>query len=438
MPLTRLTTMPAARLRSLLAPPVPGAVWVVRRRTLALGGLAYAALALWASAATWFIVFHDQALAQFMERQSAQQYAYEERISALRVRLDRVATQKLLEQDGVENRIADLASRQVTLENRHAMLAGLSEQAGDGAGLPGADYGTAPILAPLTGPLPGIGGPVAEPRIAGEPKPVPVPSPTPESLGLRTDAGDGALTPAETGSRPSGPGATLRVAGLERALDGIEARQSLALDQILVRGRAEAARLRVAVAEIGLDAGRFLPARAGGVGGPLVPVGDGPFESAVIQAQRNLGELGLLRRVVRALPLRRPTVIDAGLSSTFGYRVDPFTRGLALHTGVDLKAEYGAPARAAAAGTVVSAEYSGGYGNMVEIDHGHGLATRYGHLSGFAVVPGQAVAAGQVVGRVGSTGRSTGPHLHYETRIDGEPVDPQRFLRAGTRLLAAR
>ena len=82
------------------------------------------------------------------------------------------------------------------------------------------------------------------------------------------------------------------------------------------------------------------------------------------------------------------------------------------------------------------ADYSGGYGNMVEVDHGHGLATRYAHLSAIMVVPGQAVAAGQTVGRVGSTGRSTGTHLHYETRIDGEPVDPQRFLRAGARMAA--
>ena len=76
------------------------------------------------------------------------------------------------------------------------------------------------------------------------------------------------------------------------------------------------------------------------------------------------------------------------------------------------------------------AEYNGGYGNMVEVDHGHGLVTRYAHLSAFDVSPGQWVEPGTIVGRVGSTGRSTGPHLHYETRIDGEPVDPVRFLRA--------
>jgi murein DD-endopeptidase MepM/ murein hydrolase activator NlpD len=115
-------------------------------------------------------------------------------------------------------------------------------------------------------------------------------------------------------------------------------------------------------------------------------------------------------------------------------RIDPFTRGPALHTGLDFRADPGAEVRATAAGRVVSAEYSGGYGRMVEVDHGNGITTRYAHLSAMRVAPGQAVSAGTILGRVGSTGRSTGPHLHYETRIDGTPVDPQLFLRAGARL----
>jgi murein DD-endopeptidase MepM/ murein hydrolase activator NlpD len=105
-----------------------------------------------------------------------------------------------------------------------------------------------------------------------------------------------------------------------------------------------------------------------------------------------------------------------------------------MHTGLDFRAEYGAPVRASGAGQVVGAEYAGAYGRMVEIDHGNGVTTRYAHLSSFAVSPGQSVAAGTVIGRAGSTGRSTGAHLHYETRIDGEAIDPQRFLRAGSRL----
>ena len=138
-----------------------------------------------------------------------------------------------------------------------------------------------------------------------------------------------------------------------------------------------------------------------------------------------------LARTVRRLPLGRPLTGELEQTSPFGARVDPFTRGLAYHTGTDFRSEEGAPVRATGAGGVTSAEYTGGYGNLVEIDHGGGLVTRYGHLSVFGVAPGDRIEAGQIVGRVGSTGRSTGNHVHYETRINGEPVNPTRFLDAG-------
>ena len=105
-----------------------------------------------------------------------------------------------------------------------------------------------------------------------------------------------------------------------------------------------------------------------------------------------------------------------------------------MHTGLDFRSSSGDPVRATASGKVESAGWSGGYGKMVEIDHGNGLSTRYGHLSEIDVKVGQPIKIGQTIGRVGSTGRSTGPHLHYETRIEGDAVDPQKFLRAGLRL----
>jgi murein DD-endopeptidase MepM/ murein hydrolase activator NlpD len=132
-----------------------------------------------------------------------------------------------------------------------------------------------------------------------------------------------------------------------------------------------------------------------------------------------------------------PLAGDPSLTSSFGYRVDPFLGRLALHPGVDLAEPYGAEIHAAAAGRVVHAGPAGGYGIMVEIDHGNGLATRYAHISEALVEEGEAVDKGAVVGRLGSTGRSTGPHLHYEVRIDGDPVDPMRFLKAGGLLAAS-
>jgi murein DD-endopeptidase MepM/ murein hydrolase activator NlpD len=160
------------------------------------------------------------------------------------------------------------------------------------------------------------------------------------------------------------------------------------------------------------------------------------FEAAAALVEQSLHRLDRLREATNALPLKRPASGEADLTSSYGVRLDPFTRTPAMHTGLDFRAEAGATVRAAGAGRVTSADYAGGYGNMIEIDHGNGVTTRYAHLSSVSVVAGQEVAAGAVIGRVGSTGRSTGAHLHYETRVDGEPVDPQRFLRAGARLAA--
>ena len=125
---------------------------------------------------------------------------------------------------------------------------------------------------------------------------------------------------------------------------------------------------------------------------------------------------------------------NAAVTSRFGTRLDPFLRRPALHTGVDFRAPKGYPVRSTAAGTVAIAEYNGGYGKMVEIDHGNGVTTRYGHLSRISVKTGDTIAKGALVGRAGSTGRSTGPHVHYEIRIDGEAIDPMRYIRAGSEI----
>jgi murein DD-endopeptidase MepM/ murein hydrolase activator NlpD len=143
-----------------------------------------------------------------------------------------------------------------------------------------------------------------------------------------------------------------------------------------------------------------------------------------------------LNRTLALVPYRKPVIGEVEFTSGFGVRSDPFLGRPAMHTGLDFRAAMGDPVRATANGKVTSAGWAGGYGRMIEIDHGNGLATRYGHLSEIGVKVGDTIKIGQVIGAVGSTGRSTGPHLHYETRIDGEAVDPQKFLRAGVRLSA--
>ena len=124
-------------------------------------------------------------------------------------------------------------------------------------------------------------------------------------------------------------------------------------------------------------------------------------------------------------------------TSAFGVRSDPFRGSAAMHAGIDLSASYGTPIYATADGTVDRAEWFGGYGNMVEIDHGKGIATRYGHMSRIAAHSGEHVKRGELIGYVGSTGRSTGNHLHYEVRIDGHAVNPIPFLQSANYVMAA-
>ena len=138
-----------------------------------------------------------------------------------------------------------------------------------------------------------------------------------------------------------------------------------------------------------------------------------------------LRSLGILPGPVASCDVRP---VSGGITSPFGPRIDPITGNPGFHTGVDLQATYGTPILACRSGTVVIASPQGGYGNAVVIDHAGGMATLYAHQSRMAVLPGQVVKAGDVIGYVGATGYATGPHLHFEVRLDGNPVNPVSFL----------
>ena len=121
--------------------------------------------------------------------------------------------------------------------------------------------------------------------------------------------------------------------------------------------------------------------------------------------------------------------VEGKVGSSFGERQDPINGEGAFHTGIDIEAPYGSPVRAAADGDVTGATMGAGYGRQIVLDHGHDVLTLYGHLSSIAVVPGQHVSRGQVIGYVGQSGRATGPHLHYEVRVHKVPVNPHKYLR---------
>ncbi len=373
------------------------------RRLVVLLGVGLALATLWAAAASYYLVFHDEMLARFVSRQSAMQFAYEERLGTLQGALDRSAAERSAARGSVESRLSALVERQALIERRQGLLSGI---------------GGAPEPIELAAsPPPPAESPATEPVPRAQ-----KPFPTPE---LRSERGSGA--DAEHGWAG-------RLTRLEDALDRIGDVQSRTVAGLARQAGRSADRFRDLIARTGLSPSRFEGPKDG-VGGPLVPLGNDAFENALADARRQIEEETHLRRVTATLPFRQPLPGELAFTSGFGARLDPFTRGYALHTGVDMRVEAGAPVRATAAGRVTASEFAGGYGNMVEVDHGRGLATRYAHLSGSAVSVGQRVEAGAVVGFAGSTGRSTGSHLHYETRIDGEPVDPQRFLRAGAQLV---
>ena len=229
-----------------------------------------------------------------------------------------------------------------------------------------------------------------------------------------------------------------------RRIEMVRVGQEQLLDAADGYARSRADRLRLAFRMAGLTPSTFANS-AGALGGPLIESKDPRALAAVLdvddafavriqRAAHDLSDANALAEASREMPLGRP--ITAGSqSSGFGVRFDPFTRRPAYHSGLDFSGGYATAIYATGPGVVSYTGVRSGYGNVVEIDHGRGLKTRYAHLSGFAVRPGQRVGVGQRIAAMGSTGRSTGTHLHYEVWVNGRAQNPGRFLKAGQYVL---
>ncbi|TDM08652.1 MAG: peptidase M23 [Ideonella sp. MAG2] len=184
-------------------------------------------------------------------------------------------------------------------------------------------------------------------------------------------------------------------------------------------------------------------AKPGGAGGPFVPMDQPTLEqlnNTITTMEQSLDQQGdlftlaesrLFEKRLSSLMVPNSKPIDVPVGSGFGFRSDPFTGRAALHTGLDFAAPHGTPIMAAAGGVVLSTDYHPQYGNLLELDHGNGLVTRYAHTSRILVKTGDLIKRGQLVAHVGSTGRSTGSHLHFEVLVEGVPQDPARFLAGG-------
>ncbi len=317
------------------------------------------------------VLFGDVWPKMLTREEAAIRAEYEDRIARLRHRVDELASRNALDKLTIDGAVKDLVERQARLEKRQAALVRLSEEFGQAPG---------------------------------------------------------------TQRRAEAPKGTTTVDRVRAALDALEARQTDFLASVAAETSARIDRKTRALAELRLPRAVLpLPADRPALGGPHVPVRD--FDLLHDAALAALTERKRLVELVGTLPLGRPVDGDPELSSGFGVRTDPFTRRPAMHEGLDLRLEPGTPVRTTGAGRVTTAGPSGsGYGLMVEVEHGSGLSTVYGHLSATRAREGDVVQAGAVVGLSGNTGRSTGPHLHYETRIDGDAVDPVRFLRVGEKL----
>jgi murein DD-endopeptidase MepM/ murein hydrolase activator NlpD len=387
----------------------------------------------WSLATGTYFAFHDDVLTRLIARQKEQQFAYEDRIAELRAQVDRITSRQLLNQEQFEQKLEQIMRRQATLENRATNLSGVPDPTPTGS----------------------IGrhrpAPLAEPQSDDRPHERPKASPisdtviftAPPDREARLESRElpqaAARRLAATAAKPAA-GVEGILARLQSSLDRVETRQTTALNAMEERYDAKAKRIRSVLADLGMD-GKKIGQAPAAVGGPYVPVtlrkDAGAFERQLYRVNVSRADVERLTRTLGAVPVRKPITGDIDLSSGFGVRPDPFLGRPAMHSGLDFRSETGDPVRATANGVVESAGWSGGYGKMIEIDHGNGYSTRYGHLSEIEVKVGQHIKTGQIIGKVGSTGRSTGPHLHYETRIDGDAVDPQKFLRAGLRLGSA-
>lgn len=258
-------------------------------------------------------------------------------------------------------------------------------------------------------------------------------------------SGDADRTKLE-GPLPVAPAQTSAIAQEVLApLREVEERQRALIAKARLAGEARYQQTAAQLRRLGLSPDRYVRVVNGAMGGPYEPIAEGD-EAATSAADADAQfralfqtwkKLDTLEQTVISIPSMQP-VDKLVFTSNFGVRSDPFRGTAAMHAGVDIPGAVGTPIYATADGVISHAGRQGGYGNLVQINHGRGIETRYGHLSKILVADNTRVRRGQMIGLMGSTGRSTGSHLHYEVRVDGKPVNPVPFLQSGEYLAAVK
>ncbi|WP_342642473.1 M23 family metallopeptidase [Rhodoligotrophos ferricapiens] len=404
-------------------------------------------LLFWFAYATVNVAFKDQIIALNRKHLAEVKHAYESRLSEMRDAVEALNARLLLDQDAYLSKVDDLRLHYESLLSRQERLETYFFQ-GWQPTVPLGELATeapAPPEELREEPHGQSGGkPTTEPESSQENSapsqparrdrtPVAKPNSKPKDQGsLRPGSMlDRYREPFETADEAMRP--LTDIGDLSSSLDHrqgnfVTALERQVLDNItILKGSMK----RMGLSPKLVERAQSPPENA--IGGPFIPApvtypGDSMLARLEeLEVQRGYGLE--LREAVLSLPIWLP-LATSRVTSGFGLRRDPFRRRLALHSGIDLKSHYGAPVRATAAGIVMEAQWMAGYGKMVAIHHDKGLSTRYAHLSTISVVPGQRVVKGLIIGRLGNTGRSTGAHLHYETRVNGRAVDPKRFWQA--------
>ncbi|QIA23953.1 M23 family metallopeptidase [Mesorhizobium sp. AA22] len=396
--------------------------FTIRPWVAAFCGSALAAMAIGYLLATSYLVLRDDLIGATTARQARMQQAYEDRISALRAQVDRITSRQLVDQQLMETKVGELLERQTQLSLRHGRLGPLLERGES-------EVGTPPAAGTAASAKPEKRADVAD----AQPRSYSV-----ASVGANIGAGDTrpfSLWSTRSDPLPSDTAADRAdklFVSISESLKAIESQQLTRITTLADNAYRNADAISQALEAAGLpvdsDFGKS------DTGGPLIPLDSSmTFDSKVRELDEALDALDRLKTEARRLPLANPAP-GRSVTSPFGVRTDPLLGTAALHSGMDFRAPTGMPAKVTAPGVVVKAGWNGGYGRMVEVDHGNGFATRYGHLSKINVTVGKRLNAGDVIGKTGSSGRSTGPHLHYEIRHNGEAIDPLRFLRVGKKV----
>lgn len=370
----------------------------------------------WVAFATFNAEYKDIIIAQKDEHTADLQTHYEGRIERLQQEIERINQKLMLDQDEYLDRVEKVRELQDLLEQRQRTLETVLKKGWKGA---------SSVKHQVTR------------------KPV-------KTAGVFEGWFDSILPESLTGANKRRHFTTKRDAvapidSLRKEIAVMEERQNELLDNIELDRKSRVARIEKSIKSLGIRPSRVMVSAKSdsanvAVGGPFVALhassaAEKKYQDKIDRIIRYADRIERYRLGIQKLPISRAMPSRYPITSRFGIRRDPFKRTRAMHQGIDFRAPRGASVAANADGRVVRAGRVGGYGKLVEIRHRNGITTRYAHLSRIDVKVGQRVKKHTRIGRIGSTGRSTGPHLHYETRVYGRAIDPRKFWRAGSNVL---